>query len=266
MITNGPYNIAAGFYDQFRPPYPVELINFVIGLASKRDEYVDLGCGTGALLFKVAPQFRRAVGVDADRSMLQQATAKRRCVECEDVVLIEQKAEDYLALRRPPLDLVTAGRSIHWMDQPCVMRRVHDLLNPDGVFALVGDRVSLWDRTSGPFRAIREVIANFEGRRDRPHLPVAGKDTSYQLTLQHLRESPFREYKRWDCAVEYVWDAEPVVKYFYSASGFLTWLGPDRQAFEDEAAMRLGRLSSDVFHDVIEFGVTFCRRGPQSDS
>jgi hypothetical protein len=60
-----------------------------------------------------------------------------------------------------------------------------------------------------------------------------------------------------------VWDVEHVVNYFYSASGFLTWLGSDRQRFEDEAATLLDRLSSDAFHDVIDFGLTFCVKGPQ---
>jgi SAM-dependent methyltransferase len=172
MMPTGPYNIASSFYGRYRPRYPVELIDFIIGLAANHDEYVDLGCGTGALLFEVASHFKKAVGVDVDDGMLQQATASRLEVERKNVVLIEQKAEDYLARRRTSLDLVTAGRSIHWMDQPLVIRRAYELLKPNGVFALVGDRVSLWDRASGPFRAIRELITKFEGTKACRHLPA----------------------------------------------------------------------------------------------
>lgn len=83
---------------------------------------IDPDIQSNSSTFRGAPHFRRAVGVDLDRAMLQEARASQPEVECRNVVLIEQKAEEYLARHRPSLDLVTAGRSIHWMDQPLVIR------------------------------------------------------------------------------------------------------------------------------------------------
>ena len=147
-MPDGPYNIAASYYGRYRPRYPVELIDFIIRWASDHDEYLDLGCGTGALLFAVAPHFRRAVGVDVDRTMLQEATASQPEVEGKNVVLIEQKAEDYLARRRTSLDLVTAGRS--------TMVRSISL----GVPAAKYSKKSHW-----PYRSATRVEATTEDQR-----------------------------------------------------------------------------------------------------
>ena len=77
-MIDDPYKDAAFFFDRYRPRYPAELIDFVLRLTPNLDEYLDLGCGTGALLVELTSHFRRAVGVDVDANMLQKAAARKR--------------------------------------------------------------------------------------------------------------------------------------------------------------------------------------------
>ena len=99
LSVSGPYRAAAAFYDRYRPQYSAELVHFILGLTTERREYLDIGCGTGALLFELAPHFTQAIGVDVDPDMLDVAASKRERDGYPPVGLIHRSAESYLEVR-----------------------------------------------------------------------------------------------------------------------------------------------------------------------
>jgi trans-aconitate 2-methyltransferase len=94
------------------------------------DEAVlDAGCGTGkvtALIAERVPE-GRVVGVDASRSMIEQAR-DRVPVDVELVVadLLELELDE-------PVDVVFSNATLHWIqDHELLFRRLHDALRPGG--------------------------------------------------------------------------------------------------------------------------------------
>src|SRR4051812_20074929 len=72
------YAGAAPFYATGRMAYPPELAEAVVaetGLDGT-GTLVDVGCGPGSLTLLLAPHVARAVGVDADRGMVEEAAGR----------------------------------------------------------------------------------------------------------------------------------------------------------------------------------------------
>ncbi|WP_326752605.1 class I SAM-dependent methyltransferase [Streptomyces hirsutus] len=102
---------------------------------------VDLGCGTGAGTFALLDRFPDAqiTAVDSSAGHLQRLSRKARARGAEGRVLAVRADLDdtgWPDLGTP--DLVWASASMHHMADPDrVLRKVHDLLAPGGLFAVV---------------------------------------------------------------------------------------------------------------------------------
>jgi SAM-dependent methyltransferase len=261
MMVLDPYAQAAQYYDQYRPEYPSELIQFIIDLSTTHESYLDLGCGTGTLLFNIAPAFTQATGVDIDEEMFQASMLKKQDPQFSNVSVIRGSAEDFLANGNESFDLITLGRSIHWMDQPVIFENAYTALKPGGILAMVGEETSLWQRTTPPFLKIYEIIREIEEEKGLRHTISQGNDTPFQTTLELLKQTPFKSYTQTSFSMGYQWDIDHILGYFYSASGFLNWLNRDRDRFEQQCRAALQKLSPDgIFFESVQFGITCCRK------
>ena len=132
----GRFATTAEFYEQYRPPYPVEFFRtFVQKLAlDKRHALIDLGTGPGVLALGFAPYVGRLIGVDPEPAMLAAARAAAKRTNA-DVTFIEGKAED-LPADIGSFDLVTIGRALHWMDHSALGPVLARLVAPGGAIAI----------------------------------------------------------------------------------------------------------------------------------
>ncbi|MEU5906223.1 class I SAM-dependent methyltransferase [Micromonospora sp. NPDC047467] len=165
------YAGSASHYSVGRMPYPPSLVE-AVGKELDLDgtgRLLDVGCGPGSLTLLFAPRFEAAVGVDADRGMIDEARHRAAEVGATNVEWRHLRAE---AL---PADLgtfrvVTFAQSFHWMDRPLVARRVRDMLAPDGAWVhihanthqgVTGD--DLLPHPRPPWQQIDELVASYLG-------------------------------------------------------------------------------------------------------
>jgi ubiquinone/menaquinone biosynthesis C-methylase UbiE len=118
-------------------PDPAEVLT-ACGVKPGMD-VIDLCCGDGWFTFPLSKIARSVIAIDIDRKLLD--AAKVRFDErggAANVTLIEADAYDLAKHVHTPIDHVFLANAFHGVpDQPRLARAVHDVLKPDGAFAVV---------------------------------------------------------------------------------------------------------------------------------
>jgi trans-aconitate methyltransferase len=168
-----------------RPDYPATLHARLRELAPGGRRLLDLGCGPGKLARALAPHFAEVVAVDPSAAMLR--LGRRLAADHPNIRWVHARAED--AELAAPVDLVTAGASLHWMDPAELFPRLAEVMVPSAVLALIdGDAP-----TAAPWvDAYRAVIVGWVERlgdtwngaahrermaRHEPWFDVLGRET-----------------------------------------------------------------------------------------
>jgi SAM-dependent methyltransferase len=160
------FRSAAHHYLAGRPGYAPRAIARVIELCevTPEDRMLDLGCGPGQLARAFAPYVREVVGVDPEPEMLRLA----RQDGPDNALWIEASSYD-IGPHLGRFGLVTMGRSFHWMDRVDTLRRLDEIVAPEGAVVLFSDSHpdvpdNAW-RTE--YSAVIERYAGDEERRRR---------------------------------------------------------------------------------------------------
>jgi SAM-dependent methyltransferase len=125
---------AARDYDRGRLPYPPRLPD-VMRAALHLDgtgRLLDVGCGPGSILLRVADLFAEAVGLDADPGMIAEATRLAGERGVTRATFVRGRAEE-LPAGLGSFRVVTFGASFHWMDRPKVASIIGSMLDPGGI-------------------------------------------------------------------------------------------------------------------------------------
>lgn len=144
-----------------RPPYPAEVFEVLLSLASGTPGAVlDVGCGTGDLARRLAPLVRRVDAVDQSARMIERG---KRLLGGDDPRLRWIVSPVESAPLEPPYQLVTAGESLHWMDWDIVLPRFAENLVPGGVLAVVERD---WDNRDALRQRLVPIFQRFGANRD----------------------------------------------------------------------------------------------------
>ncbi len=133
------YRGSSAHYRPGRPPYSPQL-ETVLTEELRLDgsgRLLDVGCGPGILVLRLAALFQEAVGLDPDPDMLAQGREAAPDLNATDIRWVEALAEDLPDAAPGPYRLVTFGQSFHWTDEERVAEAVYDMLEPGGAMALV---------------------------------------------------------------------------------------------------------------------------------
>ena len=111
---------------QYRPPYPAEVFDLLVGLISDRPSRVlDLGAGEGALARPLASRVDQVDAVDPSTAMIE-AGRQRPGGAAANLRWVLGSAED--AELEGPYAMVTAGASLHWMLPKPTMSRLAQVM------------------------------------------------------------------------------------------------------------------------------------------
>jgi len=101
-------------------------------LPARRRAALDVGCGEGALLLRLAEEFVHVHGTDLDPGMRR--AAQDRCATRANVTVGAEQLHELPG----PFDLITMVATLHHLDEAAALREVARLLAPGGRLLVVG--------------------------------------------------------------------------------------------------------------------------------
>jgi SAM-dependent methyltransferase len=134
------FNEVPELYDRVRPTYPDDIfadLATITGL-SNQSSVLEVGCGTGQATRTLATLGCHVTAVEPGSGMA--ALARQRTAGFSNVIVEESTFEDWDDKGRR-FDVLLAASSWHWVDPSIGWRRAHDVLDPGGWMALIGNVV-----------------------------------------------------------------------------------------------------------------------------
>jgi SAM-dependent methyltransferase len=132
------YRGSAPYYARGRLAYPEALAEAVATELhlDGSGRLLDVGCGPGSLTLLLADRFEEAIGIDADRGMIDEAGRLADRAGVPNSRWLQLRAED-LPAGLGSFRLVTFAQSFHWMERLRVASTVRGMLDAGGACAHV---------------------------------------------------------------------------------------------------------------------------------
>jgi SAM-dependent methyltransferase len=256
------YQTAAQIYSDARPKYPKEFFSKVMTelRADYRNIYVDLGCGTGELMIPLSSSFDASIGVDPEIEMLNQVNLKA-IDQNTRIKTYHGMAEDYFASipKDFKIDLVTAGRSFHWMDHEVIIKQLKNHLKPEGLFVSVGENDGgIWNRKADWAQVMKDLIFNtFHLKKD--FKPTNGIKIDWNRTRDKLKT--LGEIQEVEFKAELIWSSDQIINLYLSSAGLFEWLGNDIDEFKHKSKeILLSMNQQDKFFFDFSIGMTIVKK------
>lgn len=214
------FGAVAAAYERFRPGYPAELADLVLGYAGRPVRTaLEIGAGTGKATRLFAGRGVAVTATEPDPAML----AELRKHVPASVVTVRAAFED---LRPgPAYGLVYAAAALHWTSPENRWRRIAALLEPGGVFASFGGPFQLTDQAAAD--TVRKIRAPFldtdevpspDGTPPGPHMQWPGTELQRSGSFTDVRQSVIE--RRWTMT------ARDFVGHLSTVSAYLQLPGP----------------------------------------
>jgi SAM-dependent methyltransferase len=206
----------ASYYARFRPGYPnalYDLLTHQAGL-NQSTSVLDLGCGPGIIALALASRTKWVTGVDPDAEMLKEATVAARVGGIDNASWVLSTAEDFADEPRSYM-LITIASAFHWMDRQLIAEKAYDLLEPNGLLALMGNPTPLKEirERRGVGAAIADIQDHWFGTEEGP-----GPDHPEVRPEEVIRSSSFGHAAIENVPTEQRWNAERLIGFLRSTS------------------------------------------------
>lgn len=254
------FRTAAPYYARYRLGYPDALIRKVLELTGTKagDAMLDLGCGPGTLAIPLARAGLHVTAIDPEPEMLSRAERAARDAD----VHIEFRQGSSFAMPDGigPFQMVTMGRSFHWMDRPATLALLDNLILPGGAVVHFDDEHP--KTIENKWRGLLRDLGDKYGREESPHVMDVARP-EYRNHASILLDSQFRQLEHYGVFVRREIGADDVVGLAYSLSTTAPQkLGDRKEAFERELRAALAEFSPDGrFTEIAELSALIARRG-----
>ena len=259
------YRGTASFYDRFRLPYPVALIEDLCRRTSVSGtgRLLDLACGPGTVAFALHDHFAEVWAVDQEPEAIDFAERKAAALGVHNVRWMVGRAEDVDP--DEGFDLVTIGTAFHRLDR----RRVADLarrwLRSGGHLALLWSDTPL--NAASPWQSVFvEIVVDWiqrVGADDRVPADLAAHIEQLPHTTV-LHDAGFAVVGRYEFEEIHDWTLDALIGLVYSTSLLpRAVLGDRADAFEADLRERLRAIEpSGIFREHASFAYDLAYRPP----
>lgn len=250
----------AWHYARYRPGYPGVFFTDLIARfhLDGTGRLLDLGCGTGQIVSGLAAYVAEAVGIDPEPGMLAEADRQAQAAQVTNVTW-RQGSSYCLPEGLGYFDLVTMGRSFHWMDRERVLATLDALVDERGGLVIANDSCLV-----GPATAWQRTIYDVQHRFLPPGWQAAAPNVADAREPHQdvLARSAFGHVQQQTYRFTRTWTIEEVIGYLYSTSmPIRRLLGDRRAAFEHEVRdMLLAIDPAGLFAEPVALHVLTARR------
>ena len=242
------YAGTAGYYDRYRPRYPVGLMRRLVDEAGVTGggRLLDLACGTGQVALALSSFFEEVWAVDQEADMVRVGRSTAARMGASNIRWLNRPVE---ALTAPmeSFELVTVGNAFHRLPRQLMAAKAYGWLSPGSCFALLWGG-SPWQENS-PWQqvvaAARDTWVAESGASDR--VPSGWEEARVtKPDVEVLQEAGFEIVGRFSEPATLEWSFESVVGYVYSTSILPRAVLGDRTAeFEGDLHQRLVEVAGD---------------------
>ncbi|HWL07425.1 MAG TPA: class I SAM-dependent methyltransferase [Planctomicrobium sp.] len=187
----------AADYAEYRPTYPIQLVDELAHISSGRERALDCGCGTGQLSVLLAERFQEVIATDASAAQIEKAQPH------EGVTYRTALAEES-GLPDASVDLITVAQAAHWLDLDKFYAEVRRIARPQAAIALISYGVL---HIEGE---IDHIAQRFYYEILGPYWPAERRHV--EEGYRHL-PFPFPETRIPQLAIEVEWRLEDLVGY-----------------------------------------------------
>jgi SAM-dependent methyltransferase len=246
----------AWHYARYRPGYPSVFFTDLVARfqLDGTGRLLDLGCGTGQLTLRLAEHVAASIGVDPEPEMLNEVARRAQAAGVGNVSWAQGSSAE-LPGELGRFDLVTMGRSFHWMDREQVLTALDGMVNDNGGLVIANDSCLIRSATAWQ-HAIEDVQLRFLPPDWQAGIPTSAD--GHEPHEEILARSAFRHVQQQAYEFTRTWTIERAISYVYSTSLPLRrLLGSRRAAFEQEVTDALlaidpaGRFTEPVTLEVL---------------
>ncbi|MFE2432047.1 class I SAM-dependent methyltransferase [Streptomyces sp. NPDC059373] len=258
------YRGTAGYYDQFRLPYPEAMIADLARRAapSGRGRLLDLACGTGQLAFPLRGWFAEVWSVDAEPDMTEVVRAKAIALSAAHIRAVTASAED-LNAEPASFELIVIGNAFHRLRRALVAERAYAWLKPGGCLALCWS-TSPWAGTQDWQRTLDSMVRTWQNALGASGRVPPGWDRARQRDPDHAASSRagFEPAGRHEFSVEHHWTIPELAGHIRSTSFLPPPVLADHAAeFDADLTAELSRhTANDRLTETVSFAYELARK------
>lgn len=162
-------------YAQARTAYPQVIYDTVINFHKSNGgdfgTLLDIGCGPGTVVRRLAMSFDRAIGADPGPGMIESARLlggqTRTSVPIDFTVT---KAETLEGIPDNSIDMVTVAAAAHWFDMSKFWPRVAQVVRPGGTVAIWSSSAKQPHSSNPNAEALTKLISSLADSELEPHM------------------------------------------------------------------------------------------------
>lgn len=179
----------ADLYARFRPNYPAELYEYILGEVKHKRIAWDCATGNGQVAVELARQFSQVEATDISQKQLNHAVPATN-------INYQASLAESTPFPDNHFDLITVGQAVHWFNFDEFYKEVNRVAKPMAVIAIWGYGLIQAEET------INNVILDYYSHEIRPYWDIERKHVDNRYTdipfpFSNIQEQSYKMQKKW---------------------------------------------------------------------